>query len=126
MRAALAIILIVSFVGIAAFGIFMMSHERHDGGCVAAAVNGKLCPEVSSMLDFSGFHLDAFRSFVSTVIIFMLTAVFGIIFANRSAPQTPVHKPILRGEPFSEPQSFPLRRELGHWLALHEESPFFS
>ncbi len=126
MRTALAAILIVSFMGIAAFGIFMMSHEEHDGGCVAAAVNGKLCPKVSNILDFSGFHLDAFRSFLSAAVVFMLTAVFGIIFANRSAPQTPVHKPIVRGEPFSEPQSFPLRRELWHWLALHEESPSFS
>jgi hypothetical protein len=63
-------LLLVSFVGMAVFGLFIMDMAMsHDGqGCIASQMNGsgKVCP--MSMVEMAFHHISVFQSFTSAVI----------------------------------------------------------
>lgn len=138
MKSVFTILLIFSFLGIAVFGVFAMSHGAGYGhnGCIAATVNGQPCPEDNNPLQFLAFHLDAFRSFATAtfgdhfasalflLIALVLTVAVGIIGVIHPAPPTSATN--YRCRQFLESYSFPFQREFTHWLTLHEKrDPIF-
>lgn len=68
MKQLAASVLIVSFVGIVIFGfaLFTMGMNHRDAGCVAAAINGTVCP--TNVVDFARHHISALQSLTTTVV----------------------------------------------------------
>src|SRR3989338_3180255 len=87
MKIALAILLAISFVGIASFSVFTMSHgAEHNGiGCVAAAAQGIDCPKAGSLFSFLAIHLNAFH-IVSAAVFFVLAIGLGIVWKFQFSP----------------------------------------
>ena len=133
MKSSLTILLVSSFIGIAAFGFVGMHRgmQAHDGDCIAATVQGAGCPKQASPADYAAFHLDAFKIFSSaafsenflSVLLLAFTALFliGLGFFRQFLFRPP--QPILSRHKFRNTFSFPQKRELARWLALHENSP---
>ena len=66
----LTIVITASFLGIAVFGVFAMSHGGHRyGGCVATTATGAPCPSESNALVSALFHLNAFKNFSTAAFV---------------------------------------------------------
>ena len=134
MKILFKILLFVSFIGIAMFGIFAMSHNDmrdHDGGCFAAITKGIDCPQTINPVAFAFFHLNIFKDFslavfnynTAATILFALTLFFLAGFLVSSPPIFS----------FTRYNSFRFwlkhcfissrSKKLVHWLVLHENSP---
>ena len=103
MKIALAILLAISFVGIASFSVFTMSHgAEHNGiGCVAAAAQGIDCPKAGSLFSFLAIHLNAFH----------------IVWKFQFSP------PFVQSVALRYFSKRLFQQRLTRWLALHENSP---
>ena len=131
MKFLFTIILIVSFIGIAAFGFFgMYDMQNHDGNCAFETFRGTDCPKQVNPIDYFIFHIDAFKSFLiatfsnsfftSLLLFALLMGVsFGILGGNLTHSKLSFsyyrHKPEL----FKSSSKHKLLR----WLSLHENSP---
>ncbi|KKT41365.1 MAG: hypothetical protein UW28_C0010G0006 [Parcubacteria group bacterium GW2011_GWA2_44_13] len=124
--------ILISFAGIALFGFIVMEHEGHGHiGCIAATSQGGGCPQ-SKEFDFTIFHLEAYKSFSSSILagsfspllfllaLFLIAALFicpaGILLQNSI---------FFAGTIYSPPVYFH-KEEFTRWLSLHEQSPNFS
>lgn len=132
MKSALTAFVAFSFVSIAVFGVFAMSHgAEHGTGCIAAAAQGAECPQGESMLSFVTFHLGAFRGFSlatfgenvmsSLLLVFasLLSAGLGIVFLSLFESPRLVPSQNLFQDSLISFQ----RQKLISWLALREHSP---
>ena len=129
----IAILLLIGFVGLAVFGVFgtHTGVQGHDGGCIAATVQGTDCPKLNSLLEYLAFHLDAYKSFSLATLGESAMSVLLLVFASLLFTGLAFFYPHL----FNPPQpvffryrfrySFlsPQRQQLTRWLALHENSP---
>lgn len=123
------VFLIVSFIGIAVFGVFAMSHESgHSQGCIAAVARGADCP--NNVLPFVAFHFDTFKSFSNAIFgnlpaLFLVSfLVVGIATRIRAAsPPTPSYRHLRQ---IFSLLSLAFNRKIVRWFALHENSPTFS
>lgn len=137
MKTAVIIFLILGFLGAAVFGVFIMNDMsgHGHGGCIAATVNGGLCPEKYDAFQFVIFHLDFFKSFSAAIVnsglasaslaLLVLVLVAGMgVFANlrRMAPAFTAN--YFPGR-FTASYSSPLQRKFVRWLSFHENSPAF-
>lgn len=141
MRLILTIALILSFIAIAVFGVLAMNHGQGlagHGRCIAATAERLDCPGESNPLAFIIFHIDAFKNFSTAVLASSLTGnspfvflAFLYFFALTSLVMSVMGKHLL-AVPDPSPagrlrtfefSSSPLRRQIAHWLALHETSP---
>ncbi len=136
MKSALATLLIFSFMSIAVFGVFAMSHGTSHAsgsrGCIGAMAQGTDCPKEESVLGFLAFHLNAFRSFSTAIFsqnilsLFLFVAsllllagtAMGRLFAE--SVSLDCHS---RFRQFFEPPVTHLQPQIIRWLALHENSP---
>lgn len=122
---------LVSFIGIAVFGIFGMhaGMQNHNDGCIAATAQGTDCPRQADLIDYLTFHLNAFQNFsaatVSTITFSLLIlsllvvgAAFGASLRSLALPKLAPHR-VGWSDPFRPPSQYGLI----HWLALHENSP---
>ncbi|OGY68770.1 MAG: hypothetical protein A2214_01115 [Candidatus Harrisonbacteria bacterium RIFOXYA1_FULL_48_8] len=118
MKIALAILLAISFVGIASFSVFTMSHgAEHNGiGCVAAAAQGIDCPKAGSLFSFLAIHLNAFH-IVSAAVFFVLAIGLGIVWKFQFSP------PFVQSVALRYFSKRLFQQRLTRWLALHENSP---
>lgn len=138
MKSLFTTIVLVSFIGIAVFGVFGMSHgQAHDMGpnnCIAATAKGMDCPKEAEPIDFAVFHIDAYKGFslatfgesaMSALLLAFASLLFiGLAFFSPhlfKPPQLAFYKHRFR-DAFSPPQ----QQEITRWLALHENSPAFS
>lgn len=127
----LAALSILSFLGIAVFGFLAMGFDGVDGhaNCLAATVNGNLCPKANGVFDFS--HLSVFRSFSTATLQTILASAFliGIVFLSaRGLKILNFRRHSLDFPIFNftreEIQLFSkARRSFIRWLAFHENSP---
>ncbi len=72
-----ALLLLVSFAGMAVFGLFVMDFAmgNDNAGCIASQVNGNsaVCP--LSLLQMAFHHISAFHAFSLAVIAYTATLV---------------------------------------------------
>lgn len=136
MKSAAATLLIFSFISIAVFGVFAMSHGAgHNSGsnyCIGAMAQGTDCPKEENALVFLAFHLNTFRSFSTAVFgqnilsLFLLAAslllLAGIAIGKLSTKLVSLDLHSGLGQ-FFEPPLIHLQPQIIHWLALHENSP---
>lgn len=134
MKSLFTTILLTSFIGIAIFGAFGMSHgQAHNmdlNNCIAATAKGIDCPKTVKPIDFIYFHINAYKGFSLaafgesvmsrlllefTSLLFMGLAFFSLYLFKSS--QLAFYRYRFR-DIFSPPQ-----QELIRWLALHENSP---
>ncbi len=67
MKRFLPILLILSFLGIAAFGAsFFDMGMGHSGGCVASAIDGTACP--TDIMGFAVHHVSALQTLMGTAV----------------------------------------------------------
>ena len=135
MRFILTTLLILSFSGIAVFGIFAMGHEdgNSHGGCLATRARGMTCPNENDPLSFLTFHLGTFKSFSLTTLnsvllvnIFFSSLIFlsfisSVFFSISLQPTFSTFSN--QWKQFQESRSFFNRIQFHYWLALHENSP---
>lgn len=131
-----AVLLLVSFTGIALFGIFGMhiGMQGHSGNCIASILQGVDCPKESGTPEYLFFHLNAYKNFslatfaenpltpILLLALLFLAVVAGICSGVFALPQFifsySKHQP-------EHINSSP-KQQLLRWLALHEYSPTFS
>ncbi|MBI2639488.1 MAG: hypothetical protein HYW90_01180 [Candidatus Sungbacteria bacterium] len=129
MKPLFTLFVLIGFVGIAVFGFMIMGHGNDHGGCIVAIAKGIDCPEGWNTFSFAKFHLDTFRSFSAAIfsdsIGGLLLLLFFIVFWFGVIPRFQFY--FLFNRPFAAyrflDSSWLVRRELTHWLALHENSP---
>lgn len=139
MRSALTAFLIISFLGIAVFGIMTMNHDSdsNHNGCIASTFRGVDCPaNKMGTLSFVSFILDAFKDFSTavfgkgflTMFLFSVALLLAIRLALAIARKDCA--PLCSGFNFfhKRRESFTpnFQSEFTHWLALHENSPAVS
>lgn len=124
--------ILVGFVGLAIFGVFWVhgGTQVHDGGCIAAMVQGMDCPKQGSLSDFFAFHLNAFKNFSAVVfggIPISLLAVYALAvwcmvrLLWRDALQKPDVAHAAKTRLYAH--GFLFQQGLIRWLAFHEHSP---
>lgn len=135
MKSAFTILLILSFVGIAVFGVFAMNHGDNYGhnGCLAKTAQKIDCPKATGAISFLNFHLDAFKkfstatladNFANALLLFLaLILVIRLKIIANIQPASPVLVTNYHRRRFFESPSFPYQRELARWLALRKNSP---
>ena len=130
-----SVLLLTSFIGIAVFGVFGMSHgQAHDmdpNNCIAATAKGMDCPKEADPVDFATFHIDAFKGLSLTtfgenvmsglLLVFASLLFIGLAFFSSHLFKPP--QPVFYRYRFRDSFSPPQKRQLIRWLALHENSP---
>ena len=133
MKALFIILLVISFISIAIFGVFSMHPEMqsHNDNCVAATVQGTDCPKQNNLFDFVFFHFNAFKNFLTAISsnsVFSLLIFYSFIiligikaFLRNSEPLrfNFARNELKRLEVFNPPS----RHKFFYWLSLHENSP---
>lgn len=129
MKPYLAIAVVLSFMGIAVFGIFAMNYSGGaHSDCIAATVSGGPCPVESNPLASVAFHFDAFKNFSTATVVSFTTSLLlalTLVFALYALPgfQINFFPKQASFSKYLKEQSFPLRQCIYRWLALHENSP---
>lgn len=127
-----AVLMMLSFVGIAVFGFLAMSHENSHGyGCIAATASGMNC--LNDVTGIALLHIGTFKGFstaligqpiVSLLALLVLALGAGISLTSSWKP-VPLcffaRKKLVSRSPYS-----PLKTEFTRWIALHENSPSWS
>ncbi len=136
MKTVISIFIVASFISIAVFGFWGMSHVMESGhnNCIAATARGVACPKEINPFAIANLHLDALRSFsLATVaknflnefasflvILFMGLGIAALFFSN------PLRNNPSRSYRFLASFSSPRKQQLTRWLSLHENSPGLS
>lgn len=133
MKELFIILLTMSFISIAVFGVFSMHSEmqNHSDNCVAAAVQGIDCPKQNNILDFLFFHFGAFKNLLTAISgnpVFLLSIFYSfiiwiaiwVLFGNLGQPIFSFTRYKLKQ---LKPFSLLFRYKFFYWLALHENSP---
>ena len=134
MKSLFATILLVSFVGVAAFGFVGMYHNNsgnHDNGCIWATSQGAGCPKQNNSIDYLTLHLNAFKDFATVTFghiaasllilsLFVAVVVSGILLKNLAPSKLSLaYHRLKQSDSFRPPSQYKLIR----WLSLHENSP---
>lgn len=128
--------IVLSFVGIAVFGVFMMNDgsDYNHNGCIAATAQKMTCPEATNAASFLSFHFDAFQSFTTAIFgksaanalllfLLLLAALSGTIAQKlRLKSLAAAFAARLR---LFKLRDYSFEQRLYGWLALHEKSPAF-
>ncbi|MBI2278535.1 MAG: hypothetical protein HYU81_00490 [Candidatus Brennerbacteria bacterium] len=133
MERTFAVLLGISFVGIALFGFSVASAPPAGGvggthvGCVAdmfEELQGNTCPVTDTPFALLASHLNSLRTFVGGVTVWLLVllmlAFFALIFSSTHVT------PLLRSlAPIRVSKIISSRTSAKHirWIALHEASP---
>lgn len=128
-----AIIIAISFVSVAVFGFWLMTHDQMmgHGSCVANTIQGSLCAKMNPFA-FAGFHISAFNNFVSVVIqnlaiaalmVFALTAAIAMTFLGMIGTTPPIG--LARWTDYGNRAEFVHKIRFIFWCSLHENSPSF-
>ncbi len=135
MKLTLSILLIVSFMALAAFGVMAMGHgQTHERIiCIASAMQASGCPKEFTSAVYFGFHLNAFNSLFTAVfnsgaidvIASLLAVAFTIGIALTFNQFVPLATAIFEQNHrrFAEAFVYPFNRPAMSWRALHENSP---
>lgn len=124
MKTALTTLVILSFAGIAVFGILAMGHnEFNHKGCIAAVSKGLSCME-NGFASFL-FHANVFKSFSMLILnavfaVFLLAISSFVLKTSFLVPQNFSFGFV--NQQFSE-NLYSHREKLRNWLSLHENSP---
>ncbi|MBI2454456.1 MAG: hypothetical protein HYV54_02720 [Parcubacteria group bacterium] len=133
MRFAATILVLISFVGLAVFGMaFMVAPEHHSSGfnaCIGSLTQGSACPE-NNPIETMGFHLEAFKFFsnstltamVAAYLVFLLIVGLSILAAAPLKLANPALTSLAR---IFEVSYQPFKKERHAWYSLHENSPSF-
>ena len=134
MKISLIAFLILSFAGIAVFGVFAMDHGSDSAhpACIATATQGADCPKGASAFSFLTFHLDAFRNFSTSMyaknfgglllLFFSFLLVFRIAYDQSRRHALPAYAFLFTHELSRKPGYVP-QHKVTRWLSLHENSP---
>lgn len=123
------IAIVASFLGIAVFGVFAMSHGGHAfGGCVAATASGVPCPTENNALASALFHLSAFKNFSTAALIDLAARFLLFVFSLLCGLYAHIcfRRNVLSKQAYFASSSggqIPAVGDSLHWLALHENSP---
>jgi len=129
MKSGLSIVIFLVFASLAIFGVFLMGNmNEHRQDCLAAAINGAICPESMSPLASINFHFDAFQKFSLAVFqntLLLISFLLVLVFVARILSQHNVTAFILSGLNFKRTNSNKneIIRKFIHWLSLFENSP---
>ncbi|MBI2004918.1 hypothetical protein HYS79_02015 [Patescibacteria group bacterium] len=135
MRFLPATILLTSFIGIAVFGVFGMyhgqAHAMDQNNCIAATAKGMDCPKEAGAVDFTAFHIDAYKglslaTFGENVMKAFLLVSASLLFIGLAFFSPHLFKPpqlAFYRYQFRDSFSPPQKQQLTRWLALHENSP---
>lgn len=128
MKFAISLFLLLSFVGIAVFGAFVMNHGGEHNVCIASTFFGAKapCPQ-KNPLGFINFHLNALKSFSNAFVVFfalILVAGLGTVF-SRDSRAAPSGFNSWRRLSLKLLSTFSGKWKFVYWLSLHETSPTF-
>lgn len=133
MKLGVTALIIASFVGVAVFGIIVMNHGGKHGGCLGATAQGGICPEKEGPWAFVNFHGEAFKKFSmavfgsdlldSLILLLLLVFILGRLHDTLLDFGVAVFGADRTG--LAKLSNIPLKRELRHYLSLHENSPTF-
>lgn len=133
MKALIAILLALSFVGLAVFGFWLTSQTGHlHSSCVVASIQGRsICPETAGLLGLVNFHIDALKTFslavLGSVAILALFFTFARIFLGLKAPFAyfnDLSKTLIWVGRWRFKSLMPLLKDqFNFWISLHEKSP---
>lgn len=123
------ILILIIFVSVALFSFSIMGHEESGrGNCLAATLQGFVCSG-NNVIAFASFHLEALKVFSSALVGQILASVlalimfmaFALYFSGKTLiPDKSFHFYVFRD--FSS-ANFPIKKQLLHWLSIHENSP---
>lgn len=131
MKRILPLLLIISFLGIAAFGAsFFDMSMGHSGGCVASAVDGTVCP--TDIVGFATHHVSALQTLMGTAVppdsglvlllasLLLVSVGVFLFFKNSLLPKPNFLPQRLRELSFNHLRS---QQKIISWLSLFELSP---
>lgn len=131
MLKSVAIILAISFAGIALFG-FSAAANTVGGvhvGCVTDAfqgLQGKTCPVGANVFTFLSYHFGALKQFTGAVgaglLAFIALLAFAALFERFHVP-VPQFASVRAGRIICSPRTS--HAKCIRWTALHETSPTF-
>lgn len=135
MKFTATLLVLVSFIGLAVFGIaFMDSGKHHESSfiaCVGSLTQGATCPSDNPVAS-SIFHLNSFRAFSSSPLtqsVALLLVTVGLLLAAAMLKAIRVGfvsslntKPLALKKIF-ETSYQPFKEEKILWNSLHENSP---
>ena len=124
-----SVLILIIFVSVALFSFSTMGHEENShGNCAIAALQGFACLG-NSALAFVDFHLGALKIFSSALVGQILASVLALIafmtLALYFSGKTLIPDKIFHFYVFWDFYSadFPIKKQLLHWLSIHENSP---
>ncbi|MBI4092608.1 MAG: hypothetical protein HY420_01660 [Candidatus Kerfeldbacteria bacterium] len=100
---------------------------KHEGVCVAASIQGGVCPESTTLASLV-FHANTLKNYQlsesvnsSLLLVTLLLILFtGLRALSKSILSQPVEIARLHAQTITpKPQT----QQISHWLALHESSP---
>ncbi len=130
MKRFLPILIILSFIGIAAFGAsFFDMGMGHSGGCVATAIDGRACP--TDIMGIAVHHVSALQTLLTAVppssgwillLASLILASVGIflLYKDLLLPKLELLPQRLRDLSFNHLRS---QQKIISWLSLFELSP---
>lgn len=128
------ILAFVAVLGILTIGPAIMDHgTAHSAGCIAAVLDGGICPDIMDGLNLVNLHAEAFHSFYSFISITESLVLFA--FASLLVWIWHLSKAGIGAEElkrswfrfqklvlFAAP---PIKINLLRWFSFHENSPAF-
>ena len=130
MKSLFIIFIIISFSGVALFGIFGMhtDMQSHGNDCIGAIVRGIDCPKENNFFKYLSFHLNAYKNFSLAILgdglmtfLFLLLVFLAGILLIRSLFSKLNFLPLFAWQ--LEPLDLLTGKKILRWLALHENSP---
>lgn len=134
MKSLFTVVVLVSFIGVAVFGLVGMYHnnsQNHNSDCIWATSQSADCPKQSNLIGYLTLHLNAFKDFATVTFghiatsllvlsLFVIGAIFGILLKNLALPKLSLAYHRLKWlDSFRPPSLYKFIR----WLSLHENSP---
>jgi hypothetical protein len=125
---------LVAIFGIFAMGPAIMDHgSAHSAGCIAAALEGGICPDVLDGLNLVNMHAEAFQGFYSfisiteAVVMFALASLLVWIWHLSKADLGVARfkRAWFRLRESVDFVSPPIKINLLRWFSFHENSPSF-
>ena len=123
-----------AILGVLTIGPAIMDHGvAHSAGCIAAALEGGICPDIMDGLNLVNLHAEAFQTFYSfvsiteAVVLFALAALlvwtWHLSKADRGFEKLKrVWFRLKESTGFVSP---PIKIDLLRWFSFHENSPAF-
>lgn len=128
------ILAFAAVLGVLAIGPAIMDHgTAHSAGCIAAVLDGGICPDLVDGLNLVNLHSEAFHSFYSfisiteSVVLFAFASLLVWIWhlSKSDLGAERLKRDWFRFQGLVSFASPPIKINLLRWFSFHENSPAF-